>query len=101
MKEIQGGHPLKRLGPYLVDILPEESNERVLHAVALLDAARRLRVAGQHSTAQQDALGAYDILGLAYPVADWSAAWARIQTVVTNAIDAIRDELQATAPAPG
>lgn len=95
VQEVKGGHPLERLGPYLFGVLPEEAHERVRNAVAVLDAARHVRAAGQHHAAQRAAMGAYDVLGLSYPVASWPAAWAHIQMIVTSAIDAIRDELQA------
>lgn len=97
VKEVKGGHALERLGPYLCSVLPEEAHERVRNAVAVLDAARRLRVAGQHHSAQRGAVGAYEVLGLRYPVENWPAAWEHIQVVVTNAFDAIRDELQANS----
>lgn len=92
----KGGHPLQRLVPFLADTLPDEGVERVRAAVEVLDAARRIRAAGQHHSAQRLAIDAYQRLGLAYPVADWSAGWQRIQSAVTFAIDAIRDEIQAS-----
>lgn len=95
VEQVKGGHTLERLGPYLCRILPEEAHERMRNAVAVLNAARHLRAAGQHHAAQREAVSAYQILGLRYPVVNWQAAWAHIQAVVASAIDAIRDELQA------
>jgi hypothetical protein len=90
------GHPLQRLEAFLKDKLPEESNGRVSHALAVLNAARQLRAGGQHSSARATAVSAYQLLGIAFPVQDWSAAWQQIQSAVAAAVDAIRDELQAS-----
>jgi hypothetical protein len=88
-----GGGPLGRLVPFLTEKLPAESHQRITDAVATLDAARKLRVSGQHFSAQTDAVAAHRRLGLPYPVADWPGAWSQVQRAVTVAIDAIRDEL--------
>jgi hypothetical protein len=55
-----------------------------------------MRVGGQHVGAQAGVAEACARLGLSYPIADWSMAWTQIQSVVTIAIDAIRDEIQAS-----
>ncbi len=89
------GHPLSRLRRFLTDALPQEAHARVYGAIEVLDAARQARAASQHQAAQRDAIDAYHVLGLSFPVTNWSAAWQRIQAVVTLAFDAIRDELQA------
>lgn len=91
-----GGHPLKRLGPFLEGRLPLESHERIHKAVALLDAARQIRAGAQHSGAQSRAIDCFALLGIPYPVYDWPAAWARAQSMAAFAFDSIRDEIQAT-----
>ena len=91
-----GGHALERLRPFLDADLPDESHERVHRAIEVLDAARTMRVGGQHVGAQAGVAEACARLGLSYPIADWSMAWTQIQSVVTIAIDAIRDEIQAS-----
>lgn len=88
-----GGHPLQRLGPFLARELPSDSHERVDKAIQLLDAARMIRTAGQHHSAQSEMVAAYSRLGLSYPVVDWSAAWQQIQRVVATALNDIRDEI--------
>jgi hypothetical protein len=72
--DAKGGHPLQRLGPYLLGVLPEEAHERVRQAVGVCDAAQHVRAAAQHQSAQLVAMYAYELLRLGYPVADWSAA---------------------------
>lgn len=90
------GHPLQRLLPFLTCHLPGEAIARVKDAVKTLDAARTVRASIQHVGAQRKAVGAYAVLGLGYPVTDWSTAWSRVQTVVAHAVDVIREELQAS-----
>jgi hypothetical protein len=89
------GHPLQRLAPFLEAELPAEAHPRIRAAVAVLDSARSLRAGAQHVEARAQTIDAYGRLHLAYPVADWSAAWRQIQLAVADACDAIRDELQA------
>ncbi len=90
-----GGHPLSRLVPYLGRYLTEQSTLRVSQAVEVLNAARQLRAGAQHTGAQPDAIAAYAILGLPYPVVDWPAGWRRIQQAVSYACDIIRQEIHA------
>jgi hypothetical protein len=91
-----GGHPLQRLTPYLGQYLTAEATPHVSQAVEVLDAARRLRASAQHTGAKPDAIAAYEILGLPYPVVDWPAAWRRIQQAVSYACDIIRQEIHAS-----
>lgn len=90
------GHPLQRIVPFLENHLPGEAIPRVMDAVERLNAARILRAAAQHAGAQADAVRAHTVLGLAYPVANWSAAWSQVQATVAHAMDVIREELQAS-----
>ena len=91
-----GGHPLQRLVPYLGQYVTAESTLQVSQAVEVLNAARRLRASAQHTGAQPDAIAAYEVLGLPYPVIDWPAAWRRIQQAVSYACDVIRQEIHAS-----
>jgi hypothetical protein len=68
-----------------------------MHAIDILDAARKMRTGGQHYGVSQATIDACAQLNIPYPVSDWSEAWSRIQSKVTGAIDAIRDEIQASA----
>jgi hypothetical protein len=90
------GHPLKRMKAFLLEALPSEAHGRVTYAIEILDAARGMRVGGQHYGVSPRTIAACAQLGIAYPVSDWSAAWARIQSKATAAVDAIRDEIQAS-----
>lgn len=90
------GHPLERMKSFLSGRLPSEANDRVTNAIDVLDAARRVRVGGQHHGASPVTIAACARLDIAYPVSDWSKAWSRIQAKVAAAFDAIRDEIQAS-----
>jgi hypothetical protein len=90
------GHPLERMKAFLLGRLPSEASERVTNAIDVLDAARRMRVGGQHHGASPVTIAACARLNIAYPVSDWSEAWSRIQAKATAAVDAIRDEIQAS-----
>jgi len=89
------GHPLQRLAPFLESELPPESHERVREAVAVLDAARQVRTAAQHTGARATVEDACALLGLQYPVVDWAAGWQQVQIVVADACAALSDELRA------
>lgn len=94
---LDAGHPLQRLGPFLADRLPAEGQARVQAAIEVLNAARGIRAGAQHHSAQSAVIPEYEVLGLGYPVTDWGSAWERIQRLATNAFDAIREEIQASA----
>jgi len=89
------GHPLQRLAPFLECQLPPESHERVRKAVAVLDAARQVRTAAQHTGARATVEDACAVLGLNYPVVDWTTGWQQVQIVVADACAALSDELRA------
>jgi hypothetical protein len=90
------GHPLTRMKSFLVEQLPIEAHERVTNAIDILDAARKLRVGGQHHGVSFATIAACAQLKIAYPVSDWSETWSRIQSKATAAVDSIRDEIQAS-----
>jgi hypothetical protein len=90
------GHPLQRLAPYLESVLPGEAMPRVKDAVAVFDAARKVRASAQHVGAQAAGITALQDLGLRYPVVDWPSAWKQIQRAVAAACDVVREELHAT-----
>ena len=90
------GHPLKRMKSFLLEQLPSEAHDRVTYAIDILDAARKMRVGGQHYGVSPSTITACAQLNIAYPVSDWSEAWSRIQSKATAAVDAIRDEIQAS-----
>jgi hypothetical protein len=94
---VAGGrrHALVRLQAKLDDDLPSETHDRVHDAIAVLNAARIVRVGAQHQGASPETRHAVVTLGLDYPIADWPAAWQHIQNAAANAFNAIRDELHA------
>ncbi|GAA3335881.1 hypothetical protein GCM10020358_05910 [Amorphoplanes nipponensis] len=92
---------LHRLRVFLRDHLPAESVARVEPALATLRSATHIRNAGQHFDAATDAAMALPELGLTYPIIDFTHAWRTVQVHVTQALDTIRQEIQATLPSPG
>lgn len=91
-----GGHALARLQEFLLANLPVEAHARVINSIEILDAARGMRVGGQHHAAASGFIAACSRLNIEYPVSNWSEAWARIQSMIATAVDAIRDEIQAS-----
>jgi hypothetical protein len=61
----------------------------------VLNAARQVRTAAQHSGARTTVEDAHEVLGLEYPVVDWAMGWQQIQIVVADACAALSDELRA------
>jgi len=98
-----GGGALQRLPYFLKARLPPEGHESVDAAIARLDAARRVRLGGQHS-AGPDVIDALRSLGVPYPIIDPGGAWAQISLVVAASFDTLREEIQASGlsapPAP-
>lgn len=75
--------------------LTEESKRRIDEAIDTLRVAIRIRVAGQHSGLDREVAHAFAALGMTYPPRDPVEAWEQIRTRCANALDAIREELQA------
>lgn len=89
-----GGRGLERLPIYLKARLPPEAHESVDLAIARMDAARRVRIGGQHS-GRTDTVDALRELGVTYPIIDYRAAWAQISSVVAGSFNSLREEIQA------
>jgi len=95
-----GGAPLARLVPFLEQHLPPESIERISAEVAVLNAARQVRVSSQHVGGNIDLVTALRQLGIQYPITDWGAAWAQLAERVAASFNAIREEIQAAGDNP-
>ena len=94
------GAPLVRLVPFLEQHLPPESIERISAEVAVLNAARQVRVSTQHVGGNIDLVAARRLLGLQYPITDWGAAWSQLAERVAASFNAIREEIQAAGDNP-
>lgn len=92
-----GGHPLERVEGFLSGKLPEESMDRVRTSVGILKAVQSVRHGRHHVGGEASRIGAYEVLGLRYPVSDWSEAWNRIQAAVASAVDALREEVHSSS----
>jgi hypothetical protein len=92
--------PFERLRTYLPAHLSAEAMARVTTALDLLQKVTHLRNAGQHVGAAGKAARALPAFGLSYPITSYQAAWWAVQAHVVAALDTIREEVQATIPAP-
>ncbi|SCG78142.1 hypothetical protein GA0070613_6476 [Micromonospora inositola] len=92
---------LRRLRVFLADHLTAEAMVRVESAVTTLQNVTYMRNAGQHMDAALQAAEALRSFGLTYPISDIREAWQTVQTHVVSALGALREEVQATLPAPG
>ena len=72
-----------------------EAPGRVVDAVATLRAVVAVRSASQHLGASGRLPGAAAQLGLQLPLTNWAAAWAHIKGRCVDALNAVREELQA------
>jgi hypothetical protein len=91
-----GAGPFDRLRSYLPNQLPAEAMVRVNAALDLLQKVTHLRNAGQHVGAAGKAAQAVPAFGLIYPITNCQEAWWAVQTHVISALDALREEVQAT-----
>jgi hypothetical protein len=85
---------LARMSRRLALTLEGSSLQRAEAALATLRQIVRIRVGAQHSLIA-DAPQAFRALGLAYPPIDYGAAWVAVRARATEALNAIREELQA------
>lgn len=88
-----GGHPLQRLPFYMKANLPGASGERIERAVAVLGAIRVLRDSGQHVDAMTDSAEVLPLLGLTFPITDWSGAWNTVSAAAVDAVNTLREEI--------
>jgi len=87
--------PLKRLRAF-EGRLDAGGRRRVAGAIEVLEATISVRVAGQHGDASGRGAEALHKLGVGYPVLDWSRAWETIQDRTVAALNAVREEADAT-----
>jgi hypothetical protein len=83
-----------RLTEFLATVLAPEALPAVQSAVATLQAVRDVRNAGQHAAATSKAVAALRLLGLSYPIYHYGPAWESVTAYVTEALRAIREEIQ-------
>lgn len=95
---VNRSHALGRLAPYLKAEVPGLNEDRIDQAVVLLDAIREVRNGLQHMNATQRAINGLGVLGIKYPITDWSGAWDQLRVQTMAALDAIRDEIRVGPP---
>jgi hypothetical protein len=92
--------PFDRLRSFLPTHLSTEAMGRVKDNLELLQKVVHLRNAGQHVGAAGRAARSLPAFGLRYPIINYQEAWWAVQAHVIAALDAIREEVQATIPEP-
>jgi hypothetical protein len=80
-----------------VKVAEPDSMERITHATQRLRRLQRIRSTLQHSGSYGDLVQAAAGLGLAWPPADWAAAWDQVRAEAVDAFGKLRDELRALA----
>jgi hypothetical protein len=91
---VSGGHPLARLAPFLQRELKDAASARIADAVAVLTAVTQIRNVRQHGAAAATAVGALRQLGVTFPVTDWAETWRVVRARATEALNALREEVQ-------
>ncbi|MGB2569274.1 hypothetical protein ACPFP2_12595 [Micromonospora citrea] len=92
---------LRRLRAFLAAHLTDEAIARVDAALTTLRNVTHIRNAGQHMDASPNAVAALPSFGLTYPISDFGRAWQSVQAYVVLALDALREEVQATLTTSG
>jgi hypothetical protein len=88
---------LERLSKCLISKLPSESHDRTTAAIQTLKDIVRIRAGAQHTGAAADAAKRYARLGVGYPPLNLTRAWQDLSSRAIEALDAVREEIQATA----
>jgi hypothetical protein len=90
---------LNRLEPCLKGRCAPDGVERVEDAIQRLRRLQRVRSALQHAGRHDDLVRDLAVLGIAWPPADWAAAWERIRSEAVDALGVLRDEVRDLAEA--
>jgi hypothetical protein len=91
------GRPLAKIEIDISSLLDEDAFGRAADAIRTLEHVVSLRDAEQHPEASERAIAAHRELRIPYPINDWRAAWAVASSQAINALNALREELDAVA----
>jgi len=80
-----------------INIPDPDSLERANQALDRLARLQRIRSLLQHPGGHEELVRKVAALGLAWPPADWAAAWERVRAEAADALAALRDELRMLA----
>jgi hypothetical protein len=86
---------INRLEACLTSRCDPDDVERIGHAAGRLRRLQRVRSALQHAGRHDDLVRDLAILGIAWPPADWMAAWERVRGEAADALGVFRDETRA------
>ena len=86
---------LEAVRDYLVPMLDTDAADRVSGAFQTLIRLRHIRVSTQHADARHRAVTSFQEIGLPFPPASWSQAWAHIVVLAMGALDVLREEAHA------
>ncbi|HVX20442.1 MAG TPA: hypothetical protein VHB02_03770 [Acidimicrobiales bacterium] len=75
--------------------LPTSVHGRINQQVKVLRTAVRIRVGGQHTGAERELSASFAFLGIPYPLIDLTSGWQLLRSRAANALDVIRQELEA------
>jgi hypothetical protein len=81
--------------------LDPDAFERAERAVRRLGRLQRIRSLLQHRGGHDELVRCLAALGVAWPPADWAAAWERVRAEAADALAGLRDELRALAETTG
>jgi hypothetical protein len=93
----QRGKALARIEADIAPRLQPDGAARAADAIRTLELVVALRDADQHGNASERAVAAHRELRIAYPTTDWRSAWATISAHAIDALNALREELEAVA----
>jgi hypothetical protein len=82
-------------------IADPDSLERANQALGRLARLQRIRSLLQHPSGYEELVRVVAGLGLAWPPADWAAAWERVRAEAADALAALRNELRMLAEMAG
>lgn len=86
---------LEELRNYLRQHLDAAAAVRCSEAIGTLIKLRTIRHSIEHGDARAKAIAAYADLGLTFPIANWTQAWAHISALACGALDTLREEAHA------
>lgn len=90
---------LEAVRDYLLPMLDADAADRINGAFQTLIHLRHIRVSTQHADARHRGVTSFLEMGLPFPPASWSQAWAHIATLAMGALDVLREETHAAFPA--
>ncbi|MGW8358944.1 hypothetical protein [Streptomyces wedmorensis] len=99
--KVPGRNPtsgLLRLEEHLAAKLPTLDRDAVRQAVQLLDQIRVIRNSAVHPKPRPELTAAHHVLGLSFPVRDFTVAWDSVRAHAERAVSSLQEAIQAARP---